>query len=711
MGLRELDIKIDYRSESENELVEEFYIPVLSKAVIYKRAVGFFSSKILLQVSQGISELIKNDGKMQIVASPKLNEDDIQAIITGYELRENIIERALLRKFEEPKNHFEEERFNYIAHLIANNKLDIKIALMDGGKTNGIYHEKIGIIEDKNGDKIAFTGSLNETENAVQRNFESIDVYRSWVGGTDAQRVINKCSDFENLWENKTNRLTVYDFPKAVKNKILSYKKDEIKNKESLFLKEREENYINDINRDYPKYPNWFKIRDYQKEAVCAWVDNKYQGLLNMATGTGKTLTALAAITELWKKLRSNLAIIIVCPYVHLVEQWKSDVIEFNMAPIIAHSMSHTKGWNKVLEKKIHRYNLGIINNLCIITTNSTYKTQRFQGLIKHIYKNVLLVIDEVHNAGAEGFIKYLNEKFEYRLALSATPERHLDDEGTSSIFNYFNKEVYKFSLEKAIEEDFLTPYYYYPEIICLTDDEYSDYLHISKQLHKYITKENGKLKLSDKAKFFLIERARIIAGAKNKLIALKDIMKDKTDTSYNLIYCGATYIEIEIEESEMRQIEAVTRILGNELNMKVAKFTAEESIEERENIIKDFSRGKDLRCIVAIKCLDEGVNIPAIQRAFILASSTNPREFIQRRGRVLRKFKGKNFAYIYDFIVVPRELDEVSLLNNDELNYDMSLIKRELRRAKEFASLALNKNSALNIINKILDKYEKYII
>ena len=713
MSLKDLNLKITYRSDKKDELVEKFYIPVLSEAMVYKRAVGYFSSNVLLQLSRGISELIDNGGSIKIIASPELNQNDIEAIRTGYKLRNNVLEEALLRKFEDPKNNIEEERLNYLAHLISNNQLDIKIALVDDGKRNGIYHEKIGIVEDEFNNKIAFNGSLNETQNAVKTNFESIDVYCSWKGGTDLKRVRNKSIDFQNLWENKTNRLKVYDFPDAIKNKILDYKKSNIKQEEKILRLNSEmdsEDLLIDLTKNYPKLPDWLVLREYQKKAINSWQDNNYVGLLNMATGTGKTLTSLSAITELWSDLKDKLAVIIVCPYTHLVEQWKEDIIDFNMNPIIAYSNSEQKNWEEVLDKKIHRYNLDVIKHLCVVTTNGTYKTEKFQNLINDLEDNVLLIIDEVHNAGAAGFLDVLsNNDFEYRLALSATPNRHFDQEGTEAIFDYFDKEVYYFGLKRAIDKGYLTQYYYYPEIIYLTDIEYEKYIKISKKVYKNLAYANDENELTETAKRLLIKRARLVAGAANKLDKLRRLMKDRKGSNYNLIYCGATYLEDKFSEKEMKQIEAVTRILGNELNMKVAKFTAEESREERKKIINHFSDGETLQAIVAIKCLDEGIDIPAVQNAYILASSTNPREFIQRRGRVLRNFETKDFAYIYDFITLPRPIEEVPLLSQKLIRYDISLIRKEIKRAKEFANLAENHYQALRKLEEIEKTYNKY--
>jgi len=702
--LKDLNLDLSYRSDNEADMVERFYIPVLKNAVSYKRAVGFFSSTALIKVAKGISKLIENEGYMQIIASPYLSEEDIDAIKFGYELREQVVERALLKRMEEPFTDLEVNRFNYIAHLISNKQLDIKIALTCDGLASGMYHEKIGIVEDRFGDKIAFTGSLNETESGIYRNFESIDVYKSWTGDSDSKRVEHKENDFQKLWDNKTSRIVVYELPDALRQKILRYKKNTYKSEDEMVNEEK----CAYTSRNRLKYPEGFKIRDYQKQAVANWEDNDYVGIFNMATGTGKTLTALSALTALRTKINDGLLVVIVCPYTHLVEQWVPDVNEFNVEPIVAYSASKMTNWQKIMKNKLHRLNIGVIQDACILTTNDTYRTQKFQTLISEYRGNVAFVVDEVHNAGAEVFSKYLEERFQYRLALSATPFRHFDEEGSDKLYDYFGGEVFYFGLGEAIEEGFLSSYYYYPELIFLNEREYEEYLSISKQIAPYLIKEGNKNKLNKKAEMLLLKRARLVAGAYNKLSRLKELMQTKADSYYNLIYCGATYVEDEVSETEVKQINAVTNIIGNEINMRVAKFTFEESREDRERIIRDFSQGENLQAIVAIKCLDEGVNIPAIQTAYILASTTNPREFIQRRGRVLRKHHNKRYAVIYDFITLPKDIELVPFSSEAELKYDASLIKKEISRAKEFASLAENKHTALDEIREIERIYNK---
>lgn len=411
-----------------------------------------------------------------------------------------------------------------------------------------------------------------------------------------------------------------------------------------------------------------------------------------MATGTGKTLTALAGVERLWRDNDEALAIIIVCPYIHLVEQWVKDIKHFNINPIQAHG---TSKWKDKLKRNIRGYNHNIIKNFCVITTNSTYQSTDFQNIIRELEKNILFIVDEAHNFGSNKLSKLLNEKFTYRLALSATPKRYFDEKGTNKLLKYFDKQVFEFSLKDAIDGGFLTEYYYYPNIVYLQNDEYEQYKNISIKIAKMIGK-NGELDISDEVlEMLLLKRARIINLAKNKIIKLKEIMLMYKDTYNNIIYCAAG------KNEEERQLDDVCKLLGYDLNMKIHRFTSQETKEERSNLINRFEK-KELQALVAIKCLDEGVNIPCIERGFILSSTGNSKEFIQRRGRLLRKYKNKKFAYIYDFIILPRPIKDIQYMNLDVLKVDLSLINKELRRMKEFGNLSINRSDSMKLIDDI---------
>lgn len=686
----DMNIELQYRTDQNNSIINDFFIPVLKHAKVYKRSVGFFTSNSLMQIANGLSGLISNEGKMYLIVSPKLNDEDIQAIKLGYKLREKVIEDKLLSELENEFNELEKEKLNYLAFLIYKNLLEIKVASMDD---YGMYHEKIGVIEDIEGNKIAFTGSLNETENAFIRNFESIDVYKSWE---EPQRIKNKERDFELLWNNKTPMIEVIDFPKAVKEKILEYKKDRyILEKESCkTVEEKKEKYLLENGIELPKYINGkpFQLRDYQKQAIEKWIENNYKGLFAMATGTGKTLTALAGVEKLWRYKRDKLAIIIVCPYIHLVDQWVDDIKKFNINPIKAYGGSE---WKSKLKTNIRAYNHGINQYFCVITTNSTYKSKIFQKIILEINENILFIADEAHNFGSNKLCNLLNEKFEYRLALSATPERYFDEYGTKKILKYFDKQVFEFNLKDAIDGEFLTEYYYYPNIVYLNSDEYDEYKKISIQIARFIGKD-GELDTSNEAlEMLLLKRAKIINLAKNKISKLKELMCGFKDTYNNIVYCASGKSE------EEKQINDVCKLLGCELNMKIHKFTSEETKEERKNLIERFEK-KELQALVAIKCLDEGINIPCIERGFILSSTGNSKEFIQRRGRILRKHKNKKFSYIYDFIILPRPIEIIQHMNLDVLKVDLSLVNKELKRMKEFAQFSINRSSSTKLIDDI---------
>ena len=327
----------------------------------------------------------------------------------------------------------------------------------------------------------------------------------------------------------------------------------------------------------------------------------------------------------------------------------------------------------------------------------------------------MLLIVDEAHNLGATNIRKTLTEQYTYRLALSATFDRHMDEEGTSILYNFFGKKIIEYSLGRAIEEKMLTPYDYYPIVVYLTERELNEYNELSKKIKKETRiDEKGKVYFSKLGEMLLIERSRIVAGATNKIKTLKKELQKYKEENNILVYCGATNILREEEDSsitnekDIRQIDAVKKMMYRELKMKVDRFTANESIKERMEIKDRFISGK-IQAIVAIKCLDEGVNIPDIKIAFILASTTNPKEYIQRRGRVLRIAPNKEYAEIYDFITLPRDLREAKILSKEKLEYDISLLAKEMARMKEFSSLSRNNLSCKKLIMSINEVYEGF--
>ena len=723
MGLKDHKVKSEYRSLIDN-VVQDFYIPLLKDAVSYKRAVGFFSSSSLVEISKGIAGMAAEGGKIQIVASPYLSDEDIDAIRHGYEDRNKIIERALLTQIsEKPTDYYSMERLNLLAALIADGVMDIQIAYTEDKNGIGMYHEKMGIIEDVHGDKIAFSGSNNESAAAMTINYETMDVFRSWGDSSEIERIRLKENAFYSIWHDTEPNIKVLKFPNITDALIERYRRkpanfaidDEQFAKRMLTYASK----ISDISSTYggpigARVPDDITFREYQKDAISVWVGENYRGIYDMATGTGKTLTGLGAISKLSEDLDDVLAVIIVCPYQHLVEQWVEDIVRFNIKPIIAYGDSPQKDWKKRLSRAVRDQKLRRDKSFfCLVCTNATFAKDYVQDEISKIQSPILLVVDEAHNFGARTYARLLDDRFTYRLALSATLDRHRDDEGTAMLYDFFGKKCIEYSLDRAIDEDKLTKYKYYPIPVYLTDEELEKYEQKSYEMSKCLIKgKDGKYRLNKRGEILAMERARIVAGASQKLETLREYIAPYAKDNNILVYCGATNVIDEkadyssIDEEDVRQIEAVTRILGNEFGMEVAKFTSEENMETRATIKEQFQKGDRLQAIVAIKCLDEGVNIPGIRTAFILASTTNPKEYIQRRGRVLRKAENKPFAEIYDFVTLPRELDSVSGLTTEQAQRDLSLVKNELARIKEFGRLSMNAMEANDLIWDIREAY-----
>ena len=682
MSLKDVPLKNEYRSLIDN-VIQDFYIPLLQEATVYKRAVGFFSSSSLVEITKGIAAMAQAGGKIQIVASPYLSEEDIEAIKRGYEERDKIIERVILREITgEQLDYFSMQRLNLLAALIADGVLDIRIAFTESDSGIGMYHEKMGIIEDREGNVVAFSGSMNESATAMSVNYEAIDVFRSWGDENEAERVAGKQNAFSSIWNDSEPNIKVLEFPSVAETII--------------------------------RKPDDISLYEYQTDAIASWVGENYRGIFDMATGTGKTYTGLAAVAKLSQDMSDHLAVIIVCPYQHLVEQWVEDIVRFNIKPIVGYSTSPQKDWKNRLSKAVRDQKLREDKSFfCFVCTNATFTNPFVQEQIDKIKTPILLVVDEAHNFGAVSYSRLLDDRFTYRLALSATLERHRDEEGTQLLYRFFGKKCIEYPLSRAIEEGKLTPYKYYPVLVYLHENELSQYEDLSYEMTNCIIKDkNGKYKLSKYGEILAMRRARVVAGAAEKLEALRREILPFVHDNNILVYCGATNVLADNADSsssdpdDIRQIEAVTKILGNELGMSVAQFTSKENIETRTMIREQFQQANRLQAIIAIKCLDEGVNIPGIRTAFILASTTNPKEYIQRRGRVLRKAPNKPYAIIYDFVTLPRPLDAVSSLTAEQAQRDLSLVKKELARIKEFGRLSQNSMDANNLIWDIQETY-----
>ena len=710
MSLRDVELKDEYRSPGDN-MIQEFYIPVLRESNCYKRSVGFFSSSALIDLSKGITQLIKNGGMIQLIASPYLSGEDIEAVRKGYAERDARIEAALERRLYEHEDYFSSERLNLLANLIADGKMEIQIAFMENKSGIGMYHEKMGIFSDSDGNKVAFSGSMNESNSAFVENYETTDVFLSWE---DKKHCRLKETAFERFWKNQDPVVKVKRFPQIEQRIIDMYKKGPANmNIDDMQFPASFRKHYQDERPVGARIPADVILYPYQEEAIQKWADENYRGIFDMATGTGKTLTSLGGIAHLSEFLDDELAVFILCPYQHLIDQWVEDIVRFNIEPIIAYGASKQKDWRERLKRAVRDQKLRSDKRFfCVICTNATFRKKDIQEQLKRIKSPILLVADEAHNVGAASFKGLLNDRYDYRLALSATLDRHMDPEGTSALYDFFGRPCIHYGIKQAIKENKLTPYIYRPILVSLNEEELDEYNRLSSQIAKCIKKgKNGKQTLTEKGKMLAIQRSWIVAGAADKIDKLRECIKPYADKDNLLIYCGATSLLADdadmsdVTDDAVRQIDAVTHMLVHDYDITCSQFTANENMERRTLIKEKFQKG-DIQAIVAIKCLDEGVNIPGIRTAFILASTTNPKEYIQRRGRVLRKAPGKEIAEIFDFVTLPRPLDDVAYLPKEVISGDLTLVKNELRRMKEFSDTAKLSIDAADLMWEIQEAY-----
>lgn len=431
--------------------------------------------------------------------------------------------------------------------------------------------------------------------------------------------------------------------------------------------------------------PPSIQLRQYQQQAIANWFANKGRGTLKMATGSGKTITALAIAIELYQKI-SLQVLLVVCPYRHLVTQWARECQKFNLEPILA--FENVRSWQSQLSSGLYNVRSGTQPFLTVITTNSTLMGDGLQSQLKYFPDKTLIVGDEAHNLGSPRLEQSLPRRVGLRLALSATPERYFDEQGTQFLFDYFGPVLQpELTLADAIRQGALVHYLYYPILVDLTEAEACEYARLTTRIGWTLASKEAEGD-SDALTSLLMQRSRLIGAAANKLQALRQLMVRRLDTHHTLFYCGDGSQEGAVSEESTRQLAVVARMLGAELGYRVNTYTADTPLAEREDLRRQFESG-DLQGLVAIRCLDEGVDIPAIQTAVILASSGNPRQFVQRRGRILRPHPGKQRATLFDMIVMPPELDR------ETWEVERNLLRKELKRFVEFADLADNAGQA----------------
>jgi len=671
----------------DGQVIRDFYIPVLQESISYKRLTGYFSSQVLALAARGIAGLISNGGKMQLITSPVVSEKDFQALTSSAPADiQKFVDAQFAKAIGDLNNLASTIAFDHVRALgwmLREGFLEIRVLVpRDINSGSGIFHSKVGIVEDKEGNKVSFSGSVNETAMGWSQNIEEFKVFKSWESGSTFW-VNHDEALFEKYWAcSSDDGFEAIPLPKDSTQKLISIAPEEIE----------------ELNLVVPPNGDRRKLRQYQQDAINSWEREGFQGILEMATGTGKTFTARECIKR-WKNEKSNSLILVIAPTQTIASQWQEVLLD--MEPVTTFG---SKPWRESLRDLASKASLRLIDHTVVIAIQNTASSSDFTDLYSKLMKSFsshLIIADEMHGLGAPVFRKALNTEIEGRLGLTATPNRWFDEEGTNLLKEYFKGVVYSFGLHEALTwidpesgTTPLCPYNYFPEFVNLDPLEMDEYLELTRRIIMQSNKATDN-ESQEKLNRLLEKRASVLKKAHGKFTALSSILDQINDVTGCLVYC-----------SDREQIDEVIEIVAKR-GVTYRTFTGEEGTSprkefsgrsERDWILESFEEG-DIQMLIAMKCLDEGVDIPSAKIGIILASTTNPREFIQRRGRLLRRAKGKKIANIYDMIVAPK-FDSSD--QSEVVNAARKIMGKELLRVDEFAADAVN---SIDISGKVLSR------
>ena len=739
-----------YKSRTEWEPVG-FFSDCLCNATRFDLMLGFFSSSAISILANGFATFLYNGGKMRLIINDILTENDKNAIAKGInsEMSLPYFDLSDIENIYETLSERDKHFFDCISWLIRNNRIEIKIISPQEGL--GISHTKSGVFYDGI-NVVGFDGSCNFSRTALIDNIESLTVSCDWDGSIEIAKINAIQKEIEQIIQEKDTTVS-YVSVENIKTQLTNIAENKsltdlleseynILQKHSQLItsvsihkalekaKDRLEAIIEKVKNtnkcestftiSTPCFPYPSGPREYQIAAFENWKSNTQKGLFAMATGTGKTITSLNCLLEIYKKTGCYKALILV-PTITLVEQWEKECAKFNFGNVIK-VCSKYSGWQTSLSniRMLELSNPDNKQSYIIISTYASFiRSDNFIELNQLPKKKLLLIADEAHNMGSGRIVKRLNDiKYLRRIGLSATPERQFDEEGNIRLMDFFGCDssyTFEYSMEEAIQKGALCKYYYYPHLVKLTDDEMAEYIELSHRIAKIINREDEDSK--EILKRLLLKRKQIIHKARNKKDVFRNILKehlDKTGTlKYTLVYVPEgnkpddytadifdSYDTIKDDEDTVHLINEYTSIV-RDLNphIVVRQFTSESS--DRDAMLKDFANGS-IDVLTSMKCLDEGVDVPRSELAIFCASTGNPRQFIQRRGRVLRTHKEKRFAVIHDLVVIPDNNFDPSCQEIEK-----NLVSNEIRRVRDFAILSENCNDTLNVLDNILEQYQ----
>ena len=687
-----------YEIPSQN-LVGEVLVPAMRLCDELRIEAGFFSSRCLAQIAPGLAAFVNDTkGILQLMASPEISEEDQEAIRRGVSDPQTVLEQAMDKLFESARlseSAIERHAVETLSFLVASGRLQMRVVLM----ARGMYHKKIWLFRSDD-QWLAVHGSGNATERGLLVNGEQMSVDRAWMDGPrSAERVAMFLDQWSRRWQNQDVASLTVDVDQSLHlmqahARLTPQTVDDFW---EAWRRDHDAGLEPDLPRGYTtesishrlRVPDWLEWREgtfaHQGPAVDAVLE-RGGGILSIATGGGKTKTALIASTELQGDYDGHLCVVILAPSRPLIRQWAADVRDFDMEPVVLTGMNPLQRLEE-LDRLSIAFGTSLARTEVLLMTSALFSQKGsivrewLEGLPDSVGR--VLIADEVHNLGSPTFIGNQPDFFAYRIGLSATPIRQYDPDGTDQLFDFFGgAPVFEFTLSDAINAGCLVPYRYYLHTVEFDGVEMDHYEDLTEQLARagfHITDDGRTVGLSPKVERLLRERRALVEQADSKLVALEQELRQMNPTSIQktLIYTSAKPIALD----KTRQITAVNRLL-QDLHITSHQYTAEETgTSKSQGFLRRFGAG-DYQVLTAMKVLDEGIDIPHTDTAFLMASSTVEREWVQRRGRILRNAPGKDFANLHDFLVVPPDAASPA---------GKSLLRSELRRASAFADLAEN--------------------
>lgn len=683
-------------------LAEEVLIPAFESAMQVDCMVGFFSSHVLASLAPGLATYIaSSDHSFRLIISPLLSADDQEAIERGLRSAEDV-GGEVLEQMIVTEDLLQRHTLECLSWLLRNGRIEIRVALM---KT-ALFHPKVWLFHN-HADIVAAHGSSNLTYSGIRENIEQVAVSRSWQDANQHFIGQKLQMEFENLWENRSSDCVVVPIPRAIREHLLvTYSSKIPPTEEDLrAIYRRADEMVpgqpieapDKIARTGFEIPSWLRYEDgpfeHQGKAVDAWCQAGFRGILEMATGSGKTITSMIGAYRLYEK-RKPLLIVVAAPYIPLIQQWCGEIEQFGLVPANLSAATGARNRARQLQRLRRRLHSRASGIEVVVVSQDTLCTQEFLDAIASFRSQRLLIADEVHNLGRQSFISAPPEFFEFRLGLSATPNRQYDAKGTEALQEYFGPIVFEFTLEEAIG-NCLVEYDYYVHPVKLTEREMGDWLDLTGTIKSNAWRIDEGEPDTYMAKL-LRDRRALLEMASNKISMLETLIdrEDPSRIKYTLIYAS---------DKGPNQLTEVNRLLRKR-NILFHQLTANETSnrEDTNRIIRSFQDG-EIQVLTAKRVLDEGVNIPQVCTAYILASTTVERQWVQRRGRLLRRCSsiGKDGSVVHDLLALPPHLEE-------GLDADAkTLVHSELLRAQEFARLARNSgrpDGALALIDRLAD-------